>query len=223
MDKVPDSLVEFKMVRLPDSEKHKGLWIMETEVPNEMFDIWSLRLDMTQEQNAAGVDAQSRPSKPYAVIFTGFGHHGYPSICSSYLNAKMFAEWLGKKTGKKYRLPTVAEWQYAAKADGTKPASLDGAAWYWDNAEDFTHPIKKKKPNAWGLFDTLGNVGEWATNEKGEPGICGGSWKTKSEKLSAELFEPFDPMWNDADPQKPKSKWWLANGQFVGLRLVCED
>jgi formylglycine-generating enzyme required for sulfatase activity len=67
-----------------------------------------------------------------------------------------------KKDGAKYRLPTEAEWEYAARAGTTGPLkSLDDVAWYGANSDDETHPVGTKKPNAWGLYDMLGNVREW--------------------------------------------------------------
>ncbi|HEY1760117.1 MAG TPA: formylglycine-generating enzyme family protein [Bryobacteraceae bacterium] len=65
--------------------------------------------------------------------------------------------------GYKYRLPTEAEWEFAARAGTTGPQydSLDDVAWYGANSEDETHPVGTKKPNPWGLYDMLGNVREW--------------------------------------------------------------
>ena len=69
----------------------------------------------------------------------------------------------GRGDGFYYRLPTEAEWEYAARAGASGPyhGELDAVAWYAGNAGDQTHPVGLKQPNAWGLHDMHGNVWEW--------------------------------------------------------------
>jgi formylglycine-generating enzyme required for sulfatase activity len=70
--------------------------------------------------------------------------------------------------GFKYRLPTEAEWEYAARAgSATEPASLNDIACYADDSGDQTHPVGQKQPNAWGLYDMYGNVREWVSDNFG--------------------------------------------------------
>lgn len=94
----------------------------------------------------------------------------------SWDEAQAFIRKLNAMEGVKlYRLPTEAEWEYAARAGsttiysfGNDPKSLGDYAWYRGNAERHSHPVGQKKPNAWGLHDTLGNVWEWVQDWDGK-------------------------------------------------------
>ena len=75
-----------------------------------------------------------------------------------------------RESGRAYRLPTEAEWEYAARAgtSGARYGELDLIAWHWDNSGRSTHPVGQKRANAWGLHEMLGNVWEWTGDWYGE-------------------------------------------------------
>jgi formylglycine-generating enzyme required for sulfatase activity len=150
----------------------RPFWMGKTEVTWDLYDLYwkkeegAARPDLTPQDKAA--DAVTRPTPPYADETFGHGREGHPAICITHHAAMEFCRWLSAKTNKTYRLPTEAEWEYAARA-GTKtayffgddPKPLGDYAWYAANAEDVTHEVGKKKPNPWGLYDIYGNALEW--------------------------------------------------------------
>ena len=82
----------------------------------------------------------------------------------SWEDVQQFIRRLNSQEGREmYRLPTEAEWEYAARAGtaGDRYGSVDAVAWYGNNSESRTHEVGRKTPNAWGLYDMLGNVNEW--------------------------------------------------------------
>jgi formylglycine-generating enzyme required for sulfatase activity len=153
-------------------------WMGKCEVTWDEFDEYAYSKDIKRKQrenvdiskqpeSETKADAVTRSTKPYADMTFGFGSRGNPAICMTHHAAMEYCRWLSAKTGKNYRLPTEAEWEYAARAGTTTPYSfgesadeLGNYAWYVENAEK-PMPVGKKKPNPWGLHDMHGNVAEW--------------------------------------------------------------
>ena len=101
-------------------------------------------------------------------------------------------------------LPTEAQWEYACRA-GTRTAryaeDLDAIAWYGENSDGETHPVKQKQPNAWGLYDMLGNVDEWCHD--GE-----------REYTAEEVINPVGPT-DPGTNRVFRGGLWSVNAQFV--------
>jgi formylglycine-generating enzyme required for sulfatase activity len=123
------------------------------------------------EQSRNDVDAITGPTPVYGDLTMGYGKKN-PAIGMTWHNAMTFCRWLSGKTGRKYRLPTEAEWEYACRAGTTNvfapdrnirgdPNQLKDYVWYKADSDGEPHEVAKKKPNGWGLYDMLGNVREW--------------------------------------------------------------
>jgi len=180
-------------------------------------------------------------------MFSGNPQNPVKSVTQN--DAKVFCKQLSKLTGKNYRLPTEAEWEYACRAGskgnyffGNDPALLSQYAWFKNNSKNKYQKVGTRKPNAWGLYDMLGNVSEW-TMDQYDPeyykklpdnaidptnppvsryprSIRGGSYLDDAATLKVSTRLNSEPSWNKRDPQIPKSRWWLTDGMFAGFRIV---
>jgi len=202
-----------------------------------------------EQKDEGGVDAITGPTPVYGDMTMGYSTR-HPAIGMSWHNAKTFCKWLSQRTGKKYRLPTEAEWEYAARAGttgafgfGDDANQMGDFAWYEGNSELGPQEVAKKKPNAWGLYDMLGNVREWVCDfyqpkayseasgqgpilnptgpKNGDVHVArGGCYKSPSVELrcAARVFE--EEWWRWNDPQLPKSIWWLPQIDVIGFRVA---
>lgn len=263
---IPGTDVSFKMVAIkggsfklgsPDNEKGRNkdegpaknvqisdFWMGATEVTFDEYDIYS---DAEKDKTPVP-DGMTRPSPPYIDLTLGMGKSGgFPANSMSQYGALMYCKWLYIKTGIFYRLPTAAEWEYACRAGaataypfGADAGQLKDYAWYKENSDQKYHKVGQLKPNAWGLYDMLGNVEEWTLDQYEENGVAtakdqdpwtvptaktprllkGGSFQDEAPLLRSAARLKSDPIWNRRDPQIPKSAWWNADAPFVGFRIV---
>jgi formylglycine-generating enzyme required for sulfatase activity len=223
-----------------------AFWMGAYEVTRDELDVF-LKDENTSQNN--DVDAITRPSPQYVDLTWGMGKEGgYPANSMSQRTALMYCRWLYKKTGIFYRLPTEAEWEYACRAGttttyyfGNDAAQLGDYAWYAKNSDDKYQKVGQKKPNAWGLYDMLGNLMEWTLDhydaaaysrmpeknpmQDANPVIYpkslrGGNFTSEADELNCSRRFHSDPEWNKRDPQIPQSKWWLTEARWVGFRVL---
>lgn len=152
----------------------KPFWMGAHEVTWEEYDLFAFAKRRTTVSGTppTGADAVSKPTPPYADESWGFGKGKQPALGMTWHAAAEYCRWLSAKTGHTYRLPTEAEWEYAARAGSTSAwsagkdeASLAETSWYATGAEGVPHKVGTKKPNAFGLYDMHGNVAEWTLDQ----------------------------------------------------------
>ncbi|MCM1168669.1 MAG: formylglycine-generating enzyme family protein [Bacteroides sp.] len=157
----------------------------------------------------------------------------YPMTQVSWEDANSFCEELSRQTGKKYRLPTEAEWEYAARG-GCKGQDyeysgsfiIENVAWYTENSEGFVHPVGRKRPNGLGIYDMSGNVWEWCLDWYSERYLSGDIQNPKgaSSGIGRVLR---GGGWDDADTYCRVSARYYEGSDtrdsYTGFRVVCEE
>jgi formylglycine-generating enzyme required for sulfatase activity len=247
--KIPGTEVSFPLVLLPGGPFKMGspddeagreadegpirdvtlrpFWIGRHEVTWEAYTLYY------ESWKQAKVDGVTRPSQPDVCNPKEPLHGGaqqteqHPAISIGWYGAMGYCAWLSARTGQLYRLPTEAEWEYASRAGSAEaaPAPLGDAAWFRDNSEDQTHVGGKRKPNAFGLCDLLGNAWEHCLEPYAPPdsmaAVRGGAWNSPAADVRhANRQRELRAAWLQIDPKRPFRAWWLTDAPFVGLRVV---
>ena len=211
-----------KSTNLLDRPSHK--------VSVDSYYISTFEITQYQWYQIMGTTIHQQSSKAGRELILGEGDN-YPMYYISHKESEDFCQKLSRITGKLYRLPTEAEWEFAAtggnKSKGYEFSgsnNIDTVAWYRDNSNSQTHPVGQKQANELGLHDMSGNVMEWCSdwidlyqindnhNPKGSPhgdykSIRGGSWISEYWKGPAVYYR------NCWEPMK--------RGYNLGFRVVC--
>ena len=228
-----------------------AFWMGKYEVTWNTFELFfkqnqELFEDLEMDKRNA-IDAITRPSPPYEDPSYGMGKEDFPAVSMSTYSALVFCKWLSEITGRFYRLPTEAEWEYAARAGsktlyefGDSIEQLEQYAVFYKNSNGKYAKVGTKSPNKWGLYDMHGNVAEWTldqykpdayvTMEEDNPWVVprvihprvirGGSWDDNAKDLRSAARRASSSNLQKRDPQIPKSFWWFTDSNFVGMRLV---
>lgn len=255
----PDSEAQHQQNESPLHLVHiDPFWIGKYEITWDEYEIWGDELDILR-RNLAGAsetprdavaDGVTRPTEPYTDMSFGMGMGRHPAICMTQHAARMYCRWLSAKTGRTYRLPTEAEWEYACRAGTTTAYSygddseqLAEYAWYDENSDESYQKVGLKRPNPWGLYDMHGNVAEWVldqyvadfydrqtgqvvNNPLAVPTqlyprvVRGGGWDDDPSMLRSAARDGSSEEWKEQDPQIPQSIWFHTDALSVGFRVI---
>jgi len=164
-----------------------SFWMGKCEVTWDELDLFWYDAEFLVSNDVAAAklppDAVTRPTNTFVDETYEHGRDGHPALCMTHHFAMAYCNWLSKKTGRAYRLPTEAEWEYAARGGkgdspwffGDDASKLEEYAWFKDNSKDednfpqkikgCTHKVGTRKPNPFGIHDLYGNVSEWTLDQ----------------------------------------------------------
>ena len=194
----PVTLSDFEMSRTEVTNEQYAAFLNESGNQQEDGDTW-INLQGT------GFGEKCRISSADVKTFTvEKGYDKHPVIYVSWFGAKAYCAWLSRKTGRKYRLPTEAEWEYAARGGTLSKGflyagseDLNKVAWFSENSSSKTHFVGQKEANELGLYDLSGNVWEWCSDWYGDYPAGGKPEKDPVGPVSGSRRVVRGGSWND--------------------------
>jgi polyisoprenoid-binding protein YceI len=233
---VPATQVRFDMV-LVKGDPAAGIapfYLGKREVTWDEFMPWVTCQDVADaEEHGVLRSKKLRPSSPYTDVTRDFGINGFPALGMSRLSAELYCQWLSAQTGKKYRLPTEKEWDFAYRAGrGTEaPLTAEEAkelcvyevtSFVDDKGDYASRAVGSRAADKLGVHDLAGNVCEWVTGTDPQRVARGGHFQSPLEELGVGRHVEDMDIWNMNYPNEPKSIWWFVDARWVGFRVVCE-
>ena len=214
----------------------KPFYLSKTEVRLEMFDPWAMGYGMDWPNDEVVMRTGFYPSEYWGFYqsYEWLYNKQYPALAMSRTVAEKYCESLSELTGRTYRLPTEAEWEYALKIGGGVPsdrpsllrvAQLDVAENLSEDVPFWPIPAKvgTKSADGLGLHDMLGNAAEWVSGTGKQRVVRGGHFELPPEKLSAGWRAVEDlQVWNETYPQLPVSRAFYRDFPYTGIRLACD-
>lgn len=241
---IPGTSVSFNMIAvkggaLPDSnqtgtQKQKSFFMSQTEVSWDEY-LAFMRDAENEGRSDDNVDGISGATPPWGNPDQGWGMGARPAITMTPYAAQAYCVWLSNKTGKKYRLPTEAEWMFVASQVYTEEGLSQAMVNARPHGKRQTQLPGEVEKDLMGFSHIFGNVKEFCSDRikvegssvataQNEYVIKGGSFKSSLDDLHPAFREYTNSeKWFMSDPQIPKSKWWYSDCNDVGFRVVLDN